>query len=152
MRTKCRYLSSHVLPSLLYAAECGNHKQKQYKEFAVFLNTCRRQLLGKVRFSGVRRKVRLEVLRRRCKIPLVLSLPEPRQLAFMSRVLVKPSSALARQMFFARVAPGQGQKGRISGRAKSSYVATLGTDLEVFVLWEVDPTTASLDTLWGWPG
>jgi hypothetical protein len=61
MRTKCIYLGSNVLPSLLYATECGNHKQKQYKEFAVFLNTCRRQLLGNVRCSGVRRKVRLEV-------------------------------------------------------------------------------------------
>ncbi len=46
MRTKCRYLGSHVLPSLLYAAECGNHRQNQYKELAVFLNTCRRRLLG----------------------------------------------------------------------------------------------------------
>ncbi len=65
----------------------------------------------------------------------------------MAKVLGKPSSILAMLMFFARVAPGQGQIGGVSGRARSSYLATLGTDLKYLYSGEVDPTTASLDYL-----
>ena len=36
-RQKVRFLNSHVLPSLLYATECGNHTQLEIDQLAVFL-------------------------------------------------------------------------------------------------------------------
>ncbi len=101
LQSKVRFLSSYVLPNLLYAAECSNHRQKQYKEMAIFRNICRRRLLGVRRTGQGQKKIRLDLLRRRCRLL--------RHLAFMARVLGRPFSLLARMMFFAKVVPGQGQ-------------------------------------------
>jgi uncharacterized C2H2 Zn-finger protein len=152
LRNKCRFLRSHVLPSLLYAAECGNHCQRDYREMAVFLNHCRRRLLKTKWQGGVLRRMRLDLLRRKCRLPPVLGLLAPRRLAFVARVLGRPSSQLARQMFFAKVAPGQGQGSTISGRARSSYLATLTTDMRYLYSGEVDRGSASLDYLVGLAG
>jgi len=46
LRQKVRFLKTHVLPSLVYASECGNHTQKEVSMISVFLNMCRRRLLG----------------------------------------------------------------------------------------------------------
>lgn len=137
---------------MLYASECGNHCQKNYKEMAVFLNSCRRRLLNVKRHRGVLRRMKLEVLRRRCRLPLVLGLGAPRRLAFVTRVLGRPSILLARQMFYAKVVPGQGQGSGVGGRARSSYVATLNIDLSYLYSGEVDQNSASLDYLVGLAG
>jgi hypothetical protein len=67
----------------------------------------------------------------------------------MARVLGKPSSLLARMMFFAKVCPGQGQGRGVGGRARGSYVDTLCTDLRYLYSGTVDPGSGSLDYLGG---
>ena len=42
LRRKVRFLKSHVLPSLLFATECGNHTQLEVDTIKIFLNKCRK--------------------------------------------------------------------------------------------------------------
>lgn len=127
LRHKVRLLKSHVFPSLLYATECGNHTQDELKLIEVFLNKCRRRLLtvGRRRVDG--QVITNEELQRMCQLPQPLDIISRRRLLFAAKTITRPSSSMARQMFFAEIA---GQRRKIGGRARSSYLNVLKTDLQ----------------------
>ena len=128
MSRKIRHLKSHVWPTLEYAVECGNHTQADLERINVFLNCCRRRLLGIKRTANNWKRTRLDVLRKQCRLVAPLELIASRRLAFVARVLTRPSCALSRQMLFAKVVPGQTATAVISGRSRSTYLATLEKD------------------------
>ncbi len=91
----------------------------------VFLNCCRRRLLGIKRTANNWKRTRLDVLRKQCRLVAPLELIASRRLAFVARVLTRPSCLLSRQMLFAKVVPGQTATAVISGRSRPSYLNLL---------------------------
>jgi len=130
LRQKVRFLKTHVLPSLVYASECGNHTQKEVSMISVFLNMCRRRLLGVGKCMADGTVIRVEELKRRCRLPEPLDLLSRRRINFITKVVVQPHCMVARQMLYARmeVQPGDGTR-NVSGRDRSSYVNVLTHDL-----------------------
>lgn len=144
MRQKVRFLKTHVFPSLVYAAECGNHTQSQISQIDVFLNKCRRRLLNVGKRTADGSSISNEELQRRCRLPTPLDLLSRRRLNFISKVVSRPSSQVARNMLFAEVKQEVVVR-RVSGRERSSYLNILALDLRY--LYSGETSGRSLDDL-----
>ena len=131
LRQKVRFLKTHVFPSLVYASECGNHTQKEVSMIGVFLNMCRRRLLGVGRCKADGTVIKVEELKRRCRLPEPLDLLSRRRINFITKVVVRPTSMEARHVLFSQIStqPGDGSR-NVSGRDRSSYANVLKHDLE----------------------
>ena len=128
MRQKVRFLKSHVLPSLFYATECGNHTQHEIDAINVFLNKCRRRLLQVGRRDKDGNVIKNRDLSRRCRLPQVLDWLSRRRLNFAAKVLTRPPSTTARMMLFGEISQEHVQR-RVGGRTRSSYLNVLRADL-----------------------
>ena len=130
LRQKIRFYKSHVLPSLAYGSECGNHTQRELSMVSVFLNKSRRKLLGVNRKDAEGRVITNVELQRRCRLMEPLDLLSCRRLAFVAKITARPSCEMARLMLYAEVAPQDGVTIRkVSGRERSSFLACLDLDL-----------------------
>jgi hypothetical protein len=130
LRQKIRFLKSHVLPTLVYGQECGNHTQRELSRIAVFLNVCRRKLLGVNRKDADGRTITNIELQRRCRLMTPLDLLSRRRVNFVAKVIARPSCEMARRMCFAEVVQPKGVKlKKVSGRERSSFLACLDMDL-----------------------
>jgi hypothetical protein len=125
---KIRRFKSHVLPILTYGQEAAVHGQAEIDQMAVFLNKVRRRLLGlRMGFRhGVRRLTNGE-LQRRCPLPGPLTLLAPRRLAFVLRMVSRPSCQLARRMLWARLVPLTADARRSIGSTR--YLQSLDLDM-----------------------
>jgi hypothetical protein len=129
LRQKVRFLKTHVFPSLLYGVECGGHTQRDLAMFSVFLNMCRRRILGVSRRAAADgAAITNAELQRRCRLPEPLDLISCRRLMFVTKLVTRASCETARRVLFAEVAPQAGVR-RISGRERSSYLNVLALDL-----------------------
>ena len=136
LRQKVHFLKSHVFPTLVYGAECGNHTQLQLRQIDVFLNICRRRLLsiGKRRADGKSQ--------RRCRLLTPLDLLSRRWLNFVTKVVTRPACHVARNMLYAEV-DKESVARRVGGRDQSSYLNTIALDLRY--LYSGAPAERSLD-------
>ena len=142
LRQKVHFLKSHVFPTLVYGAECGNHTQLQLRQIDVFLNICRRRLLsiGKRRADG--KSHTNEKLQWRCRLPTPLDMLSRRWLNFVTKVVTRPACHVARNMLYAEV-DKESVARRVGGRDQSSYLNTIALDLRY--LYSGAPAERSLD-------
>ena len=147
LRQKVRFLKSHVLPILVYGAECGNHTQREVSKISVFLNMCRRRLLNVGRRSADGCVITNEQLQRRCRLMEPMDLLARRRVNFVSKLVTRPSCEMARRLVFAEVAPQQGVEPpkKVSGRVRSSYLNVL--DLDVRYLYSGETCGKSLGSI-----
>jgi len=110
LRQKIRFLKSHVLPTLVYGQECGNHTQRELSRIAVFLNVCRRKLLGVNRKDADGRTITNIELQRCCRLMMPFDLLSRRRVNFVAKVIARPSCEMARRMCFAEVVQPKGVK------------------------------------------
>jgi hypothetical protein len=108
LRQKVRFLKSHVFPSLVYAAECGNHTQLELGLLDIFINECRRQLLQVGRLAADGTVITNEELSRQCKLPSPLDLLARRRIKFITKLIVQLTCMTARRMLFAEIDNQQG--------------------------------------------
>ena len=142
LRQKVHFLKSHVFPTLVYGAECGNHTQLQLRQIDVFLTICRRRLLsiGKRRADG--KSHTNEKLQWRCRLPTPLDMLSRRRLNFVTKVVTRPACHVARNMLYAEV-DKESVARRVGGRDQSSYLNTIALDLRY--LYSGAPAERSLD-------
>jgi hypothetical protein len=146
LRQKVRFLKSHVFPSLVYAAECGNHTQLELGLLDVFINECRRRLLQVGRLAADGTVITNEELSRRCKLPSPLDLLSRRRIKFITKLIVQPTCMTARRMLFAEIDNQQGVgRRRVGGRERSSFLNVLALDVKY--LYSGTPAGKSLDDL-----
>jgi hypothetical protein len=100
LRQKIRFLKSHIFPSLVYAAECGNHTQLELGLSDVFINKCRRRLLQVKQLAVDGTVISNEELSRRCRLPTPLQLLSRRRVQFVTKMVVKLSCKVAHDLIF----------------------------------------------------
>jgi hypothetical protein len=114
----------------VYGQECGNHTQRELSRIAVFLNVCRRKLLGVNRKDADGGTITSIELQRRCRMMTPLDLLTRRRVNIVAKVIARPSCKMAKRMCFAEVAQPRGVKlKKVSGRERSSFLACLDMDL-----------------------
>ncbi len=152
MRKKQKFLRSHVLPTLEYATECGNHTQAEVAAIAVFLNTCRRRLLEFDLLTSRSKRVRTSALRKKCKLNTPLGYISARRLAFAVKVVGRPTCELARRMTFAETDIQQETTAGGRGRTRSEYLRVLNLDIRYLTSGqpEAEEPSELLDSLVKW--
>jgi hypothetical protein len=146
LRQKIRFLKTHVLPILVYGAECGNHTQRDLSKYSVFLNMCRRRLLQVGRRTAEGRVISNEELQRKCRLMQPMDLLSRRRVVFVAKLVHRPSCEMARKILFAEVATQCGVvPKKVSGRQRSSFQNVL--DLDLRYLYSGAPVVKSLDDI-----
>jgi hypothetical protein len=131
LRQKVRFLKSHVFPSLVYTAECGNHTQLELGLLDVFINECRRRVLQVKRLAADSTVISNEELSRSCRLPTPLQLPSRQRVQFVTKMIVEPSCRVARDLIFSEIAKDQrGQRRRVGGRERNSFLNVLALDVK----------------------
>jgi hypothetical protein len=74
LRQKIQFLKSRVFPSLVNAAECGNHIQLELGLLDMFIKECRRNLLKVCRLAAEGNVITNEEPSRGCRLPSPLDL------------------------------------------------------------------------------
>ena len=91
LRQKIRFLKTHVLPVLVYGAECGNHNQHDLSKLSVFLNMCWRRLLQVGRRTAEGRVISNEELQRKCRLMQPLDLLSRMRVTFVAKLVTRQS-------------------------------------------------------------
>jgi hypothetical protein len=146
LRQKVQFLKSHIFPSLVYAAECGNQTQLELGLLDIFINECRRRLLQVRRLAADGTVITSEELSRQCKLPSPLDLLAQRRIKFITKLIVQPTCMMARCMLFTEIDNQQGVgRRRVGGRERSSFLNVLALDVKY--LYSGTPAVRSLDDL-----
>lgn len=102
LNSKVRLFKQQVLPSLLYGCETWTLSNRDWEVLEAFLNTCRLSVANVRRFAdGV--VLTNQDLHQLIELPSAATLVVPRQIAFSTGVVFKPSSNMARKMTFAKI-------------------------------------------------